>query len=381
MKRTFLLGAGFSKAVADGPLMDELWVYLNCEYEREKKRDLSLVGGNNRIGWYEDIRNFNEFFYTELDKFEEEFCKIDLKNIKNNIEFLFTYIEFKLNETKVCYDNINTGFPPHVLARLNPSCNVGLKEIKSNLLTYLCLVMNRLKGSYLVEKFVNKLTMEYLDVITFNYDLILEQALWRKGIWSPLGGYIGVSEFERQCDKNKIEEAGKNSNIKIHKMHGSINWIGPEFKSNLNNSIKIGMDNYENWGFYFEGSEKILCREPVSASSVDKGIINEGYAGRHTPEWILPSFIKTLERNEFKIIWESAKDVLSKTDELIIVGYSFRKEDSASYELLKKYLNNKANVVLIDPDKNRDVRKQLKEMGIFIREINHYDSLEKYLKT
>ncbi len=54
-RRTFLLGAGFSKATADGPLMCEIYSNMEKVYQQEKKRE-DVPGGNNRVQWFEDLR-------------------------------------------------------------------------------------------------------------------------------------------------------------------------------------------------------------------------------------------------------------------------------------------------------------------------------------
>lgn len=39
--RTFLLGAGFSKAIANGPVMKEIWACIEDVHEQEKNKYIS----------------------------------------------------------------------------------------------------------------------------------------------------------------------------------------------------------------------------------------------------------------------------------------------------------------------------------------------------
>lgn len=41
--RTYIIGAGFSHAVANAPLMWQLWDYIKVAYEKEKCREDLLI--------------------------------------------------------------------------------------------------------------------------------------------------------------------------------------------------------------------------------------------------------------------------------------------------------------------------------------------------
>lgn len=58
MNRTFILGAGFSRAIAGGSLMKDIWGDIEKAYEKERNRKVSISGGNNRISWFEKINDF-----------------------------------------------------------------------------------------------------------------------------------------------------------------------------------------------------------------------------------------------------------------------------------------------------------------------------------
>lgn len=270
--------------------------------------------------------------------------------------------------------------PYHAILFPIPISKPKLEEIKSCLLTFLYIIFEKPKPNNLGEKFckiVNE-NDKNDNIITFNYDLVLEKLLWKRNIWSPLNGYAGVNKFRNTNDKKKLEEANKCYKLQIHKMHGSICWDTESFsRSDTSRDIFIKLDNIEKWDFHFEGLKEILNRDPIKPSSQDEAQNSQGYAGKHNPPWILPSFIKPFERKEFYEIWQSAIDVLSKTDELVIIGYSFRPEDSNSF-LLLSMLPRECNIRIVDPRAD-EVKKNLESKG-FKNIFASFASLKNYLE-
>jgi hypothetical protein len=374
-QRTFLLGAGFSKAVADGPLMNEIWNYIEEAYKNEKNRKVSITGRNKRLEWFIRLDDFMKRLEGEAICYfnKKDFGEIQV-GIRENIEYLFTLIDLHLfsSSPEIKFKKEGEDISPYPVIPFRFTDKFELEEIKSYLLTYLYIILVNLKGNDLVDEFSN--IIENKDqIITFNYDLMLEKALWRKRIWSPLNGYVGVNRFRKENDGKRLEKAGRNSQIKIHKMHGSICWSTPQIP--INDSIFIELDNKENWRFHFNGLSKLLGRSPIKPSSKIERNFSEGWGGKHNPAWILPSFIKPFEKKELCEIWKSALRVMSKTDELVVIGFSFRPEDSNS-QLLIASLPDECNLIVVDkyPD---NIRQRLKTKGLRIGET--YTSLKEYL--
>ena len=369
INRTFLLGAGFSKAVADGPLMKELWCCIERAYKREKSRkDLNPEDKELRANWFNNLNNFiirlEKEATSRFEKYDSD--KISTE-IKENLEYLITLIDLHLNGPNIRFEKKGSNIQPHSAIPWWFTSKTELERIRNIIQTYFYLVFVRLKGNILAKKF-SKIINSSDKVITFNYDLVLEKALLSAGIWSPLDGYVGVSEFERDEDKKCLEKRNKCSILRIHKMHGSINWEPPSLRSieklRGRDYIVIVMDNRESNQLHFEG---LLDRHP------DK--INPGYVGGYGPGCMLPSFIKPFERKEMYEIWQSAIKVMSETEELVIVGYSFRPEDSNAF-LLLSMLPQKSEIILVDRNR-KEVKKRLEIKGLKI--VKTYKSLEDYL--
>ncbi|MCL5035473.1 MAG: SIR2 family protein [Chloroflexi bacterium] len=246
-KRTFLLGAGFSNAVADGPLMKDIWSNIEKVYEKEKKRVVSQGRINYRLKWFEKL----ESFIKELEeKSIENFMHYDFDyskvTIKENIEYLFTLIDLHLSGAEVQFEKAGSDIPPYPAIPFSMS-ERELKERKSHLITFLYIVLEGLKGNNFADEFAGIIDEKSDEIITFNYDLVLEKALLNKNKWSPLGGYVAVNKFKNDNDMEKLERANMHSRIKIHKMHGSINWVNVMFHQDdiFTGDIFIELDNRE----------------------------------------------------------------------------------------------------------------------------------------
>src|SRR4030066_78901 len=106
ISRTFLLGAGFSKAVADGPLMKELWCCIERAYKREKSRkDLNPEDKELRANWFNNLNNFiirlEKEATSRFEKYDSD--KISTE-IKENLEYLITLIDLHLNGPNIRFE-------------------------------------------------------------------------------------------------------------------------------------------------------------------------------------------------------------------------------------------------------------------------------------
>lgn len=131
------------------------------------------------------------------------------------------------------------------------------------------------------------------------------------------------------------------------------------------------MDDIENQQFHFDIN---LERKPNKISSE----IEVGYLGRHTPLFMLPSYIKLFEYRQLSQIWKSAIVRISETEELVIIGYSFRPEDSNSVLLISS-LPNDSIIKIVDPN-SEDIIMRLKNLG-FDNNMISYKSLEEYISS
>jgi SIR2-like protein len=307
---------------------------------------------------------------SKLNELETQALNNKCKHVENiqvllreNIEYIFTLIDLSLSAPLLEKNGSAILYP----ATFTPFSKSDLEGMKSTLQTFLYLILVNVEANDLGKQFA-RIIRENDSIITFNFDLVLEKSLSSFVIWSPLDGYVGVCKFEKDADIEMLIRARKHSKLKIHKMHGSVNWRETELYF-LNEYIMIVMDDIENRKFHFDG---LLDRD---TDKIDQGKEEQVYVGRHEPGWMLPSFIKPFERKEIYEIWQSGIEVISKTDELVIIGYSFRQEDPNALLSLST-LSKECNILLVDPCPE-ETKKRLEKKGFKI--VKLFQSLEDYL--
>jgi len=351
-----MFGAGVSKAVAGAPVMKELFSRMEERYGHEKKR-CDCPHGNNRIMWFNMLQVSIKKLEIEARKRFGQIEKRERVKITNtvreNVEYLITLLDIHTDYGAMFeFKEFGADWSPYPFI---PLANIGrgeMEEIRGHLATYLYLCLCGLddNNSILSKFFVEQLRPSD-HLITFNYDLLIERALWQINQWSPIGGYVGVKQLDNKEDKEDLIGAERGySAHKILKLHGSINWQWeyPSLQPKVNPVISL--DNWEKWDFFFPELKEILRRNPTQPTGRGEALISKGYAGGHSPAWILPSYVKTFNKNPFLIkIWREAQRILAHARRLVVLGYSFTEEDSLS-QLLLASLPDDCSILIVNPE-------------------------------
>jgi len=349
--RVFIFGAGVSKAVAGAPVMKELFSKMRERYEYEKKRT-DIPGRNNRVLWFERIERFMDKLESEakrrFSRIEKNEKNLQIKStIQEDIEYLITLLDihtehsamFKFNQPGVDWDTYP--FIPFIYTNREE-----IREVRGSLQVYLYLCLCNLEDECgLLEKFFREHLKRNDHLITFNYDLLIEKALWKISRWSPVVGYLGVDQFQYKEDKKRLIESGyEHSAYRILKLHGSMNWkweypgLCPETHP------VITLDDLEKGGFSLPGLEGILKRPSM------KDLIGRDYEGGYSPPWILPSYVKVFGKAPFLVkIWREAQRILTQAKRVVMLGYSFPQADSQS-QLLLASLPDDCSILIVNPD-------------------------------
>jgi hypothetical protein len=159
-----------------------------------------------------------------------------------------------------------------------------------------------------LQKFLEKL-MPGDVIITFNYDLVLDRALYEAERWHPADGY-GVTQFETTPMWKVPPRQSQNT---ILKLHGSLNWEIRGEVLQLHSHHDINTE-------YLPG-----CTETPDPYDIPPPP-RYGFG-------ILPSLSKSLDSPPILDIWRKAQAVLSKADELVVIGYSLPKADAPVWAL------------------------------------------------
>ncbi len=371
--RTFIIGAGFSLATAGGPLMSELWCFIKKAYEKEKE----LGNSQYRIELYKELNKFiNEIEDKTKTLLQEEDRKCIDGGIRENLEYLLTVLDLHDGHSarfsfKMPGKDVEP-FPIFLIDDMSPYTIIRLKDA---ILLYLYIALEGLEGNKELGKFTELIEVND-SFINFNYDLVLEKGLWKKGLWSPLKGYVGVDRFLHETDLQDLLKAGRVSKTFIYKMHGSLIFdkVGEIFQER---NLGIVLDNKEREEFFFEGLNNLLSRKPNEVSVKEARNTGRRHSIRYQQPWILPSFVKAIEFEDYYNIWRAAFKQLRQTKELHIIGYSFRPEDFSG-QLLLLNLPENCKIILVDPSKC--VKKKIE--NIIGRPINnHFESLNDYIES
>jgi len=174
-KRTYLLGAGFTKEIADGPLQTELWQKFEQSYQYEKNRtDVPDEHKENRICWFDKLCEFiNKLENLGLKRFDHIAHNYDSieTEIKNNIEYILTLIDLHTS-SNVKINFHRTGVHTEPLIPFEFTDKTELENIRGIINTYLFLSLNKLECNEMATRFA-KVVNDNDEIITFNYDISL----------------------------------------------------------------------------------------------------------------------------------------------------------------------------------------------------------------
>ena len=156
-----------------------------------------------------------------------------------------------------------------------------------------------------------------ITAITFNYDILLEEALYAEGIGC---NYRVVMIEKSETHSIKLDKNG----ITVLKLHGS------------------------QWWWRKDRTQEIIYREDKSKELI-----------KRKKEWgdaviIGPSVIKHFEDINIIRLWAEAYEKLESADIVLIIGYSFPSVDEQSVNMIRKAVSNKRKkVIIVDTWPNR----------------------------
>ncbi len=366
MSKCYLLGAGFSKAVANLPLMKELTERWWKQIENEVRLD-----HKNRVKWGTDLRIALqllkiEWFDRWIGRGLSSNRKITVPNFNENIEMILTWIDFithPMHEDWTIMMEGETGERAQMLYRtLRDGDFVNWRDLRSHIETYLHLVLSAGNPSPLLGEFLN-VVKEGDSIVTFNYDMLVETALYERGAWVPKDGY----GFEASLMRGSVVPVylKSKSKIPIFKLHGSLNW---EIKD-MFSPDEIGVRLVDNGNSeYFPGYAKKERSELWD------------YQGVITGYGILPTFLKAFSNPQLLQIWATARRALEESDEIVVVGYSLPSSDTATMLLLASANLSVKRISIVDIGKGIASVRERMERCVGGGTYRGYDGLQNYLE-
>jgi SIR2-like protein len=359
-KRVVIIGAGFSKALADAPLVNE---FVGPIYRSAINKELSKrVGVSN----YEDsflkiieyLKNSVEHGLKFLEKPE---TKIENRSGENlisslNIEYLCTLIDL----------NIERPFIPKGIGVDLQGCPIpfmdemfvhDFEDAKSFVLNYIIQMLLptslKIKNDY-CDKFAEFIKPGDV-ILTFNYDILIEQILWKARKWNPTDGYkLGKIDDYLSIEPESIFK----STNPILKLHGSINWREPGF---FDDDISIYITHPLNQDTFFP---ELKFKTKVKRIT-DRNMFNSFL--------IFPTFIKNFKSKFELYLISTAIDYIKNCNEIVTLGYSFPESDSLTTFIITQIPNRvKLKIIDINADKIRE--NLIKTFGLDSNRIIHEKS-------
>ncbi len=214
------------------------------------------------------------------------------------------------------------------------------------------------------QRFVQEILRKTDVLVGFNYDCVLDYALkeYGQGKWNARYGYgfnLGSRGHKIKGDKvwqpklSGRPVTGEGS-VKYFKLHGSLHFdFDPEVESSV---VKLKARPYTR-----------------QAGDMHFAII--------PPEWN-----KTFDQGHFAVLWKKAAAAISKTRELIIIGYSMPATDLHASSLFRTSLSASKKLrtlVVVNPDKEARRRaRAVVQAGLGLQtKVLSFDTLAEFVNT
>lgn len=199
-----------------------------------------------------------------------------------------------------------------------------------------------------------------ITCITFNYDDVLDQALWevnplQRGNpwhmnpkhWHPDGGY-GFFIRPSSLAVHDVSQYMNTTSMLLLKLHGSINWYPRKGERPPYNLQALHHD--ENW--FESGPDEIPTAQDMIARHFEPD-----------PFIIPPVLDKTALSSEpvLQVVWSLAKEALIKASQVYFVGYSMPLTDLAASFLFNEALEGRSHIIrIINLATEKESREQIR---------------------
>lgn len=209
---------------------------------------------------------------------------------------------------------------PENEAREFREAETALRRWTIELIDYLSTSSNPYQNRILRE-FVKEKVLDTDTLITFNWDTLLDQALYKRKHWHPAWGYGktvgGVFEYPAR----KKPKSRKKHPVLL-KLHGSTNWLA------------CGEDLIISRRFSCEhrGSDVVMMPPKMLKSEIWGDEPTEVETEPHRGNWAVH------DEKLYPGIWSEAEKHLSRSKRIVFIGYSFPAADFSVFGLIRRAL-------------------------------------------
>lgn len=183
------------------------------------------------------------------------------------------------------------------------------------------------------------------SVITLNWDTLLDDAIHAQliaadqgigdGDYDPFGVvdyccYISSFEQDDRRIRTGLWTLGcKGYNVKLLKIHGSLNWL------QCTNCQRL----FTGFGAELAVSEKI--------GSGCRHCKKHGFEATVRSALIMPTFLKDLSNFQIKLVWQNASVELMEARKIVFIGYSLPEADFEFRQLLSRMVHRDAEIEVV----------------------------------
>ena len=351
-----MLGAGFNQAiqtsdrkeVVSPPLMTNFFKIARKVHVRFRNYDKLL-------------RPLYDYIFKYWHK-----TIADLENGEFNLEDCFSFIQLQLIDAELGND-------------VNEIKNLYI--IQYLLIAFLVEVLLEFRDyyrlSHIMLNFGKILLKEKATIITFNYDLFVEDILnYVCGDWNQVQSY--KIKFDKIFGKPGFTTNTKEVVPPVLKLHGSINWYRyvNQTPNQYITSDKL-KEIYErrknhivlqnvNWFLPITDTpwtEDQLFVQPIMITPVI-------HKQLHTEEF--------LYKKVFDVLWKIARDSLSRCKALVVIGYSFPPTDFHTQKLFLEAFSHNIVKKLVIANPDAQAAKKTKEL-VQYEEVITFPTLEEFV--
>ncbi len=325
-KEIFILGAGFSRAIADDsmPLLHELTKEISEGITSGADNDIKNI-------WDQYIVQPNIGNIQSIDEQDPDKNRSNFEDIMTFLSSDFAYEDYKDQHLKAILYRYITDLIVKIFERKNQEKSI-------------------LQAPWL-HNFAKYLHNERAEIFTFNYDTVLENLIARENkldleeceiIYSIKNidnlsfreKTLLATDFRYEASTNTLimhdpstRKSKQNWHIKLYKLHGSINWLyDPDFQ----NGVRI-----------------------VSSHTLPE--YRQGLQCLIVPPTMLKNF--ELKTKLLNFQWHVFKEKLAQAKKLYIIGYSIPKTDIATRYIIQTQLNPECEVFIISQNPTIDTEE------------------------
>jgi hypothetical protein len=314
--RTYVFGAGAS-VHASYPLASKLWTSVEELVRREPAFDRIYGSVIDKVHELFDTSKPFEILLTDLDELISHTSDQSLVSLRNSVQLMV-------------YDYFNR-------IRGNPA--------------------------ELYRVFAHDILTPQDTVITFNYEVALDRELCKSGKWNVLTGYGFVLD---QPYGSATDQSPAGPSCRLLKLHGSTNWIA-QVLGGLQGAGAVNLD------------EPLLGKRPVIPTPemihLGTDLVDQRFrmGTGFTPSLIMPAANKkfftetSFDPREWEDFWDSlwhqAKEAISSSDEVHIIGYSLPEYDNRAKDLLLGTMRRETDVSICCRSGTNDLVKLFHDSG------------------